>query len=181
MEASTCLYLIDDAAQVAVGNVGGDHDFTLHILAADRVRTCHGADFRDIVQRDFLSVARIDHQVTYLFHCRRLSSFTRTVRSKLFPIVIHLGYGFAPQHDIDILLKLRQRDAILCHHFPLGCNDKLRTLNLLFHVQVGNAGNVLVWPLYLIAQSEHAVQVVAEQLDGDIRLSYPRAWRRYGG
>ena len=62
------LYIIDYTSQVAVGHVGGDDDFTLYILAADGVRTHGRADFRYIVQWNFLSVARINHQVAYFFH-----------------------------------------------------------------------------------------------------------------
>ena len=40
--------------------------------------------------------------------------------------IFYMGAGtsgsFAPQHDIDILLKLRQRDAILCHQLALRRN-----------------------------------------------------------
>ena len=36
----------------------------------------------------------------------------------------------------------------------------------MFHVQVGNAGNVLNGVLDFITQREHTVQIVAEQLDG---------------
>ena len=50
------MYIIDYTSQVAVGHVGGDDDFTLYILAADGVRTHGRADFRYIVQWNFLDV-----------------------------------------------------------------------------------------------------------------------------
>ena len=163
------LYLIDDAAEVALGNITTDHDLTLHILAIDRVRTCHGTDFGDIAQRDFLTT-RIDHQITDILHCG--TAFIRSLyrQVKCLAIVIYLADSFAPQHDIDILLKLRQRDAILCHQLTLRCNGKLRTLDLLFHFQVHQTGDSLYSLLDLVTDHKHQIQVRTEQFDCNIRL-----------
>ena len=62
------LYVVHHAAQVAVGHVGGNHNLTLHVLAADGVRSHGRADFRYITQGDFLPVARINHQIAYFLH-----------------------------------------------------------------------------------------------------------------
>ena len=43
----TLLDVVDHAPQVAVGNVGGDHDFPFHVLAADGVRP-HGRALRPL-------------------------------------------------------------------------------------------------------------------------------------
>ena len=164
----TLLYVVYHAAQVAVGNVGGDYDFPFHVLAADSVRSHCRAYFRYIVQRYLLSVAGIEHQVTYLFHLIPQIILYAYGEVETFSFFIYLGYGFAGKAYVDKLRKLRQGDAVFGKHFPFGSDDKLRTFNLLLHVQVGNAGNVLNGILYLIAQSEHAVQIVAEQLNGYI-------------
>jgi len=64
----TGLNIIHYTAQVAVGNIGRDYDFSLHVLAADRIRSHGRTHFCDVVQRYFLSVTGIYHQVAYLLH-----------------------------------------------------------------------------------------------------------------
>ena len=49
-------------------------------------------------------------------------------------------------------------------------NLELGTLYLLLHIEVGYAFDVLAGALYLIADGEHAVEVGAEELDGDACL-----------
>ena len=115
------LYLINDTAEVTLGDITTDHNLTLHILTVDGVRACHGTDFSNIAQRDFLA-ACINHQITDILHCG--TAFIRSLyrQVKCLAVVIHLADSFATQHDIDILLKLRQRDAILCHQLALRRN-----------------------------------------------------------
>ena len=81
-----------------------------------------------------------------------------------------MRHGLARHIHRDKLIELCQRDAVLRQHFTPGDDFQLRTLNLLLHVQVGNALYVFHGILNLISQSEHTVQVIPEELDGDARL-----------
>ena len=141
----------------------------MYIFAVDRVRTCHGTDIRHIAQRDFLT-ARIDHQITDVLHCG--AAFVRSLHRQVecLAVVIHLADRFAAQHDIDILFKLRQRNAILGHQLAFGRDGKLRTFDLLFHFQIHQTGDSLNGFLDLVADRKHQVQVRTEQLDCDIRF-----------
>ena len=138
------LYVVHHTTQVAVGNVGGDHDLTFYVFAADGIRA-HCRDVRPLRSSAVFFVRcryRSSGCVSFRISSRK-SSLTRTVRSKLFPFSYTWDTDFAGKAHIDEFRKLRQGDAVFGKHFPLGRDDELRAFNLLLHIQVGNAGDVL--------------------------------------
>ena len=164
------LNIIHHTAQVTVGYIGRNHDFPFHILAVDGIRAHGRYHFRHITQRNFAAIIRIHHQIANLLHF--ITSIILHLHNQVetLPLLVNLRNHLSRQSHIDIFRKLRQRNPELGQHFPFRLNFQLRTLNLLFHIQIRHTGNITDRLFYLITQREHLVQIIPEQLNRDIRL-----------
>ena len=164
------LNIIHHTAQVTVGYIGRNHDFPFHILAVDGIRAHGRHHFCHITQRNLAAIIRIHHQIANLLHLVAGIILHLHNQIETLPLLVNLRNHLSCQSHIDIFRKLRQRDSELSQHLPFRLNFQLRTLNLLFHIQVRHTGNIADSPFYLIAQREHLIQVIPEQLNRDIRL-----------
>ena len=148
-------------AQCPVGGVGRDDYLALGVLAVDGVGAGARYDVGHIGQRHLASVLRVDDQVAYFVVVGGLDhQVERSAR------LVHLRYGLARQIDSQKLVELGQRDAVACQQFAPWHYLEFRTLYLLFHVEVGDAVDVLAGLLDLVAYGVHLVQVAAKELDG---------------
>jgi len=146
------LDVIDHTPQVAVGYVGGNHDLTFYVFAIDGIRP-HGRGYvGNITQGHFFTVLGVDHQVAYLFGfvTEVILYFHNQVET--LTLFVNLRNHLSGQCHIDVFRKFRQGNAVFSQHFTFGSDFELRAFNLLFHIQVGNAGDIADGFFYLIAQ-----------------------------
>ncbi|OAV63904.1 hypothetical protein Barb4_04615 [Bacteroidales bacterium Barb4] len=161
------LHLVHRSAQVAPRHVGTDDQLALGILAVDGVRRHCRADVRHVGEGDF-AAGGIYRQVAD-FGCSRTAfggGFHRQV--EVFAVVIDLPDCFPAEHDADVFIKLGKGDAVSGKQFAARGDNQLRAFHLLLHVEVGKPLNVPDGIADLVADGKHAVQVRAEELDGDV-------------
>ena len=159
-------YVVHHAAQVAAARVGRNHDFALHVLAVDGVRAHGRSHFGHVGEWYFPPVGRVEHQVAYALHVAAVMLGGAHHEVEAAALLVDLRHRFAGHVRADEGVEVGQRYAVHLQHLALGLDFKLGPLHLLLHVEVGHALHVAHGVLYLVAQVEHLVKVVAEQLDG---------------
>ena len=164
------LYIIHHAAQITAAGIGWNHNLTLHVLTADSIRS-HGRNHIGyIVDRDFLTVTGINHQVTHFLHLITHLILGTDNKIKRFAFFIYLRNNFTRHVYRYKFGKVRQGNTEFGKHLAFGNNLELRTFDLLFHIQVGNTLHATDSILYLITDGKHLVQIVTKQFDGNVGL-----------
>ena len=85
-------------------------------------------------------------------------------------VVIHLRHGLAGYRHIYDAAKVSHRHSIAREHLSPRAYGELGALNLLLYVGIDDAGHGSYHILYLRAYGVELVEVIAKELDGNLRL-----------
>ena len=142
------LYVIDHTAQVPSPRVGRDDHLALDVLAVDGVGAHGGLHVSHVGEGYLVSVRVVYHQVADMLHAAS----------------VVLGGAY---HEVEGLAgEGREGDAVAGEHVALGGNLELGTLDLLLHVEVGDALDSADGAFDPVAYDKHLVEIVSEQFDG---------------
>ena len=128
------------------------------------------ADVRYIAEGHLFAITGVNHQVADAFCLVAFGIVHTDGEIECLSLFVHLRYGFPCQAYADIFGELGKGNAIACQHLAARFDDQLWAFYLLLYVEVGHAGNVADGITYFASQAEHAIEVIAEELDGNVGL-----------
>ena len=169
---SLCDALLDvahHAAQVASLHVARDDNLALRILTVHGIGTRSRGYLGNVLQGNLLPVG-INHEPADVLYAPAVLVVHLDGEVEGHVALIDLRHRLPLEQHTHVVGKLFRRDTVAGHELTARCDAYLRTLHLLLHIEVGHALHVRYLGLDLVGQTVHAVQVLSEELDGDIGL-----------